>query len=585
APTELAGNAFEQQQICTGGLERLGILHHRPRGFLTASLHAKATGLVHRLRFQSQVRAHGDVMARKIGHRIELTRPTLELYDARPALLQQTHRVAQRQLGGRIAHERQIGDEQRSHQSAGHRRTVVDHVIHRHRHGRIATQDHHAERISHQHHIDAGGVDQRRKTGVVGREAGDPLALLLHLRQRAEGHRGAVGVPVLQMGIHEASMSQRLPPGNRRASAWGNPDLRRGYSDRPTDSIAIYRNMDAVTEPMAASALIETLPELVVLVRRDGVILSLSAGQGMAPLGQSQAAMQDCAGKALEAVWPQPLATLLRQLTRKAIAQRAPVEAPFEQSGRNYDVRVSAQGPDRAICVIREVLTAPAAEALDLTEERRAPRLDRRSFLRRFRESVSLATLRERSVCVAVIYIDGIADIGQLIDAQLSDEIMNTAIFRLAALNAADADAAGPRCCLGQLSDACLALFLETADQATISACVGELCTSLREPIAAGGSEFHLTPYAGVAVMNETSVAAKTLLARAQSAASEARRAGTEQLVYFNDSGSLESLTQFDIARELHDAIQSHDIRLRYVPRHDLSSGALVAQVGYLRWM
>ena len=380
-------------------------------------------------------------------------------------------------------------------------------------------------------------------------------------------------------------MSQRLPPGNRRASAWGNPDLRRGYSGRPTDSIAIYRNMDAVTEPMAASALIETLPELVVLVRRDGVILSLSDGQGMAPLGQSQAAMQDCAGKALEAIWPQPLATLLRQLTRKAIAQRAPVEAPFEQSGRNYDARVSAQGPDRAICVIREVLSAPAAEALDLTEERRAPRLDRRSFLHRFRESVSLATLRERSVCVAVIYIDGIADIGQLIDAQLSDEIMNTAIFRLAALNAADADAAGPGCCLGQLSDACLALFLETADQATISACVGELCSSLREPIATGGSEFHLTPYAGVAVMNETSVAAKTLLARAQSAASEARRTGSEQLVYFNDSGSLESLTQFDIARELHDAIQSHDIRLRYVPRHDLSSGALVAQVGYLRWM
>lgn len=342
--------------------------------------------------------------------------------------------------------------------------------------------------------------------------------------------------------------------------------------------------MDAVKDPRAADALIDTLPELVVLVRRDGVILSFSAGQGMAPIGPSQAAMQDCAGKRLEAVWPESLARLLRQLTRKAIAQRTAVEAQFQESGRDYDVRVSAQGPDRAICVIRELLVASAVEALDLTEERRAPRLDRRGFLRRFRESVSIATLRERPISVTVIYVDGIADIGQLIDAQISEEIMNTAIFRLAALSSA-ADAAEPKCYLGQLSDACLALCVESADRETLSACVGRFCASLREPLTTGGSEFHLTPYAGIAIMSETSVAAKTLLARAQSAASEARRTGAERAVYFNDSGSLTSLTQFDIARELHDAIQSHDIRLRYVARHDLSGGALVAQVGYLRWM
>jgi predicted signal transduction protein with EAL and GGDEF domain len=270
-------------------------------------------------------------------------------------------------------------------------------------------------------------------------------------------------------------------------------------------------------------------------------------------------------------------------LTRKAISQRASVEARFQESGRNYDARVSAQGPDRAICVIREILAAPAADALDLTDERRAPRLDRRGFLRRFRESVSLAMLRENPISIAIIYVDGIADIGQLIDAQISEEIMNTAIFRFAALATAT-NAGRPRCYLGQLSDACLALLVESADREALSGCVEQLCTSLREPLAIGGSVFHLTPYAGVAVMTETGVAAKTLLARAHNAAGEARRAGAEQPVYFNDSSSLTSLTQFDIARELHDAIRSHDIHLRYVPRHDLSSGALVAQVGYLRW-
>lgn len=334
---------------------------------------------------------------------------------------------------------------------------------------------------------------------------------------------------------------------------------------------------------MAADALIETLPELVVLLRRDGHILSLSAGQGMA-LRPARGAAQDCAGKPLEAVWPESLATLLRQLTRKAISQRAPVEARFQEGGRNYDVRVSAQGPDRAVCVIREILAAPAADALDLTNERRAPRLDRRDFLHRFRESVSLATLRERPISVAVIYLDGIADISELIDTQISEEILNTAILRLAVLGTA-ADAASPRCHLGQLSDTCLSLLVESADRDAVGTCVRELCANLREPVATAGNAFQLTPYAGVAIMTDTSVAAKTLLARAHSAAGEARRMGAEQPLFFSESGSPESLTQLDIARELQEAIRNHDIRLRYVARHDLSSGALVAQVGYLRWM
>jgi predicted signal transduction protein with EAL and GGDEF domain len=334
---------------------------------------------------------------------------------------------------------------------------------------------------------------------------------------------------------------------------------------------------------MAADALIDTLPELVVVLRRDGVILSLSAGQGMA-LRPARGAAQDCAGKPLEAVWPESLATLLVQLTRKAIAQRAPVEARFQESGRNYDARVSAQGPDRAVCVIRDMLAASSAEALDLTDERRAPRLDRRGFLRRFRESVSLALLRERPVSVAVIYVDGIADISELIDTQLSEEIMDTAILRLAGLASA-ADTASPRCHLGQLSDTCLSLLVESADRDAVGACVREVCANLREPLSIRASTFQLTPYAGVAVMTHTAVAAQTLLARAHSAAGEARRSGAEQVLFFSDGASLEPLTQFDISRELQAAIGSQDIRLRFVPRHDLSSGALVAQVGYLRWM
>ena len=47
----------------------------------------------------------------------------------------------------------------------------------------------------------------------------------------------------------------------------------------------------------------------------------------------------------------------------------------------------------------------------------------------------------------------------------------------------------------------------------------------------------------------------------------------------------LRSLAQLDLARELREAIANGDIGLRYVGRHDLATGRLVAWVGYLRWM
>jgi EAL domain-containing protein (putative c-di-GMP-specific phosphodiesterase class I) len=47
----------------------------------------------------------------------------------------------------------------------------------------------------------------------------------------------------------------------------------------------------------------------------------------------------------------------------------------------------------------------------------------------------------------------------------------------------------------------------------------------------------------------------------------------------------LRSLARLDLAHELREAIANGDIRFRYVGRHDLQTGRLVARVGYLRWL
>ena len=287
-------------------------------------------------------------------------------------------------------------------------------------------------------------------------------------------------------------------------------------------------------------------------------------------------------GKPLEASWPAHIAALLRQLTRRSIAQRATVEARFESGGSEYTVQVSPRGPDRAVCIV----SGCAGAAPDDTGARPALQLDRRGFLQRFKESMSWAALRETPMALAVIHIEGLADIAQVLASQVSEQVMSAAIRRLPLPpQGSGPAAASPQWYLGQLSEALLAIVVESADREAIEACLAQVCASLREPVRTGDAEFHLTPHAGVAILGQDASTPKLLLEQARAAAMEARRAGAARGIrFFTDTMKLRTLARIDLTRELRNAVANSDIRLRYTGRYDLERGRLAACVGYLRW-
>src|SRR5262249_47347936 len=140
-----------------------------------------------------------------------------------------------------------------------------------------------------------------------------------------------------------------------------------------------------------------------------------------------------------------------------------------------------------------------------------------------------------------------------------------------------------PPCYVGQLSDSLLALAIESADREKLEACIDEVCDSLRKPVNIGVDVFRLTPSAGIAVLGQDATSARVLLQHARSAANEARRSGTGRTQFFTDALRLKALARIDMARELRDAIANREIRLRYVGRHDLATGRLVAAMAYMR--
>ncbi len=327
---------------------------------------------------------------------------------------------------------------------------------------------------------------------------------------------------------------------------------------------------------MSSPDLIDSLPDLVLLIKRDGTPVAYTGGRAVTELGGHRGGENN----GFVPSWSRSTAKLIRQLAHKAIADRTAVEARFRQRGKRYEIRVNPQSPDRAICVIRPAL----GDGVDWTGEYRQLQLDRRGFLRRFKESISVAALREQPIAVAVLYIDEIEDIAQIITTNVSEQIMTAALARLPVCTG-EPDDNSPEWYLGQLGENLLGLVVKSADRDAIEARVAHVCASLREPVFVRDAEFHLTPHAGVSVLGVDASSPRVLLDHARAAAQEARRSSCRSVYFFSDTMQLRSIARIDIASELREAIESRAIRIRYAARHDLRTGRRVAWVGYIRWV
>ena len=345
----------------------------------------------------------------------------------------------------------------------------------------------------------------------------------------------------------------------------------------------------------------DSLPDLAVLIRRDGVILAHLGGRTVGELIPPP----DAAPARLEAVWPEAAAVCIKQAVRRCIAQRQTVETRFECSDMRYEVRAFAQGPDRALCVIRVAAgeasgglacdsigvaarrsascsasqpsgrSSPSAEGSALSDDIVRPHFDRRGFLARFQDTLSQSAIRERPAALALVYLDGLTEIARVVDAKIADQVLSGAILRLpeearlapSAVQLPDAEATWY---LGQLSAELLAIVVESSDRDMIERCVAKVCASLREPVQIGDASFHLTPYSGVSILGQDGSSPSSLLDKARSAAAEARRANSDRIHFFTDTLKLRSLARLDAAREIREAIAGREIRLRYLGRHDL---------------
>ncbi len=198
----LVRHTLEQYDVSPGILQSLRRYQHLPGFVGLPALHLESPDLVHRLGFQSQVRAHGNIVTGQVFDNLHLVIATFEFDHHRTTVLHQANRVVERLVRLRVTHERHVGDEKRAPQAARNGPAVINDVIHGYRHRRIVPLDNHAERISDEHKVGARRIDQHRETGIVGRQAGDRVAIVFHFAQCRDIDRWLRHAALFELGVH-----------------------------------------------------------------------------------------------------------------------------------------------------------------------------------------------------------------------------------------------------------------------------------------------------------------------------------------------------------------------------------------------
>jgi predicted signal transduction protein with EAL and GGDEF domain len=323
--------------------------------------------------------------------------------------------------------------------------------------------------------------------------------------------------------------------------------------------------------------LAENLPELVLAVRRDGILLAHFGGRQVARLVPITGAQ----GRALDDIWPVAVATSLNQLCRKAIASRIRVETAFSMDGVQYEAHGTATAPDRATCIIRSVQAPDETDAAHgLQHPESVVYLDRRRFVPQLHDAIASAALRETPAGMIVIELAGLSEISE-IDQALAERVMHRLLMRLRessfSVRTASTD-------IGPISEFHLGLVVESDDRKLIEGLLAEVQQNLQQPVRLNQDTWQISCYAGVALLGRDSNAPKELSDQARIAAGEARRSGALRPQFFSDTMKLKAVARVDVARELVDSVRLREIGMRYLGRYELSSGRLEALVGYVTW-
>ena len=329
------------------------------------------------------------------------------------------------------------------------------------------------------------------------------------------------------------------------------------------------------------SDIARSLPDLALIVRRDGVILSCVGGNAVRGLAAPE---DEIPGRNVDSLFPESIASHLLQTVRRILKTRKPAQHRYQEGELALEMRFQVQGFDRVLVVCRDLGAGVTSNDSGLYPNTSGALLPHRDgFEKSLRMALDMAALREDTVGVVLIHIGGYVTYQHVFDSALANRLLESAA-KVIAENLPEARSTLPR--LARVSDDVIGVVLtDIRSRGDADVAVEAIVKALQHPVDLDGQIFQLAPQAGVTLSGTDGDRAIELIERALTTLDAGRRAGvTRAVTFYSDTLRLASLTRLDWQQELTQAIQKDELELHYQPRYLLSTREIVAVEAFLRW-
>ena len=329
------------------------------------------------------------------------------------------------------------------------------------------------------------------------------------------------------------------------------------------------------------SDIAKSLPDLALIVRRDGVILSCVGGNAVRGVNAGE---EEIPGRTLDTLWPSSIATHVLQTARRILKTRKSAQQRYQNGDHKLEMRFQVQGFDRVLIVCRDLGEGPTANDSGLYPQGASAMLPHREgFEKSLRMALDMAALREDTVGVALVHIGGYVTYQRVFDSGLANRVLESAA-KVIVENLPEGRTNLPR--VARVSDDVIGVVLtDIRSRADADSIVDALATALRHPVDLDGQIFQLAPQIGVTLSGTDGARAIELIERALTTLDSGRRQGDHRAVtFYSDTLRLASLTRLDWQKELSQALQNDELELHYQPRLLLATREIIALEAFLRW-
>jgi diguanylate cyclase (GGDEF)-like protein len=326
-------------------------------------------------------------------------------------------------------------------------------------------------------------------------------------------------------------------------------------------------------------ALLQAIPDLVLRVSRNGVILEVHSSRGAAATGLK--------GKTLREVIPAETARSAISAVERAIATRGihaiEFALPYRRGNRHLEARVVPSGDSEVIAFLRDITRRKRREerlAYLAFHDPLTGLPNRTRFLERLKEELARMQRYGDKPAVAILKLDNFKEIAEEF-GQASGERLLRAIARRLSMGLRETDL------VSRIGYVEFALLLGGEVGAyTASATVRRLLDLLADGIGEDDRTVVVTACAGVTLcLPEHKDDVSALLKQADNALARARSLGRDSVQMFSREMGENISRRIEMEAGLRNAVRLGQFVVHFQPVVDIRTGRIVGAEALVRWL